>query len=271
MHVGGIASFYIEPSSQKELVEVIKYCQKHNTKYYIIGNGTNVIFKDSGYSGVIICTKKIKNISIKKDIVCAEMGAYLYTLNNYLIKSCLSGMEWSYGIPGTIGGAVCMNAGAYGGQMKDVVLKVKIFDGKRTRFLYNNELNFGYRDSIILQKNYVVLKVWLRLKPKTKNYVFELCKEYFLKRKTSQPLEYYNSGSIFKKCGEISSGKLIDNLGLKGAKIGGAEISTLHANFIINNGNATCQNILDLISFIKLEVKQKSGQDLQTEVIIVGD
>ena len=180
-------------------------------------------------------------------------------------------MEWSYGIPGTVGGAVCMNAGAYGGQMHDVVEKVKIFDGEKTRVLYSSQLNFGYRDSIFKNSKYIVLCVWLKLRDGKKDDILALCKSYFSKRKISQPLEFFNSGSIFKKYGETSSGKLIDNLGLKGAKINGAQVSKLHANFIINTGDATSQDIKQLIAMIKQKVKQKYFIDLEEEVIFVGD
>lgn len=271
MRVGGKADYYTEPETLKQLTDVIKFCKKNNISYYIIGNGSNVIFSDSGYRGVIICTKKIREITVKNNIVQAETGVNLYVLNKFLINCGLSGMEWSYGIPGTLGGAVCMNAGAYGGQMKDVVLKAQVFDGKKTKTLYSNELELKYRDSIIKRQKLIVLKVWLKLNFKSSAEIEKTAKEYFEKRKLTQPLEYFNSGSIFKKYNEISSGKIIDNLGLKGVKINGAQISVLHANFIVNLGNATCEDIKKLIELIKKEVKQKNNIQLEEEVIFVGD
>ena len=271
MHVGGKAKYYIEPKNEKELIDVIKFCSSKKMKFYIIGNGSNVIFKDSGFSGVIICTKKLNIIKCKNNIVMASSGVNLFVLNKYLIDSSLSGMEFSYGIPGTVGGAVCMNAGAYGSEMSGVVLKVKVFDGKKTKILKNNQLGFGYRDSIFRHNSFVVLKVWLLLQKGEQKDIKNLCQKYFLKRKATQPLEFSNSGSIFKKNGETSSGKLIDNLGLKGAKINSAEVSILHANFIVNTGNATSQDIETLIDLIKQKVLQNYNIKLEQEVIFVGD
>ena len=138
MHVGGNAKYFVEVDSLCELKNTVKECNKKSIKYFILGNGSNVIFTDKGYNGCVISTKKLNKITVKNNIVCAECGVNLFRLNQELIEHGLSGIEWSYGIPGTIGGAVCMNAGAYGGEMKDVVLKVKVFDGKTTKILYTN-------------------------------------------------------------------------------------------------------------------------------------
>ena len=270
MRVGGKCDFFAQPTQLQELVDLIKFCKQKNIKYFILGNGSNVIFTDNGFKGVIISTKKLNKIHNKNNIITMQCGVSLYVLNNILFQLGLSGMEWSYGIPATVGGAVCMNAGAYDGQMKDVVLKVLVFDGVKTKVLYNNELAFAYRDSIIKQKNLVVLKVWLKLKKSSSELVVKKAQQYFNKRRLTQPLEFFNSGSIFKKYKEQSSGKIIDNLGLKSVTINGAQISNLHANFIINTGNAKCKDVQDLIMLIKNKAKQHNI-DLQEEVIFVGD
>ncbi len=271
MRVGGNAKFYIEPSSNDQLIDVVKNCEKIKLNYFVLGNGSNVIFKDNGFDGVIICTKKINEIKIKDNIIIADGGSNLFVLNKIAQQNGLGGMEWSYGIPGSVGGAVCMNAGAYGGQMQDIVLKAKIFDGKKTKVLYNNELKMSYRDSIIKQNKYIVLKVWIKLKKEDKEIIKEKQINYLNKRRLSQPLEMYNSGSIFKKVNDISAGKIIDNLGLKGVIFNGAQISKLHANFIVNLGNAKAKDIQNLIKIIKDKVKEKTNIVLEEEVLFIGD
>ena len=269
MRVGGDAHFFIEPKSVLELIKTIKYCKKNKIKYYILGNGSNVIFSDDGYDGMVICTKKLNQIKIRKNIVICQCGVNLFVLNKTLIKNALSGMEFSFGIPGTIGGAVCMNAGAYGSEMKDVVQKVVFFDGKKIKILKNKKLNFSYRNSIFKNSNYIILKVYLKLTKNNEKTVEEKCMQNFKKRQISQPLEFFNSGSIFKKSNGVGAGKIIDELGLKGLKVGGAEVSSVHANFIINRGNATSNDIKNLVEQIKDTVKQKSGITLEEEVIFI--
>ena len=269
--IGGVSKYYFEPNSIKQLLSAIKYCQKSGIKYYILGNGSKVIFKDSGFDGMIICTKRLTNYAINKNIVKADCGLNLFVLNKLLVQNSLSGLEFSYGIPGTIGGAVCMNAGAYGEEIGDKVRKVKIFDGKNTRIIKSADLDFSYRNSLIKQKNYIVLSVWLKLEYGNSREIKSRCQENFNKRKLSQPLECYNCGSIFQKTNGIIAGKTIDNLGLKGVKINGAQISTLHANFIVNKGNAKCSDVEQLIKLAKTRVFNETGVWLCEEVIIIGD
>ena len=271
MRVGGNAQFYLEPKTIKQLLKVVKECQKNNIKYFILGNGSNVIFGDKQFKGVVICTKLLKKVKIKKNKIIAECGANLFAINYMLQQNNLGGMEWSYGIPGTVGGAVCMNAGAYGGQMKDVVTKVQIYDGKKIRTLKNKQIEFTYRDSLIKRKQFLVFKVWIKLKFENKEKIKEKQTYYFNRRKLSQPLETYNCGSVFKAVNGVSAGKIIDNLGLKGVKLNGAQISKLHANFIVNLGNATSEDVKELINLIKHKVKEQTGIDLEEEIIFVGD
>ena len=269
MRVGGNAHFFVEPQKISELIKIVKYCIKQKINYFILGNGSNVIFPDRGFDGIVICTKKLNKINVKKNIVKVECGTNLYMLNKYLIKNALSGMEFTYGIPGTVGGAVCMNAGAYGFEMKDIIQKVMYFDGKKIKTKNIVNLDFSYRNSYFKKNNFIVLKVWLKLNKKNILDVQNLCMQNFKKRQISQPLEFANSGSIFKKVNGISVGKIIDDLGLKGKKCGGAQVSTLHANFIINKNNATSQDVKNLIDEIKKEVKEKAGISLEEEVIII--
>lgn len=269
MRVGGNAHFFVEPQKISELIKIVKYCIKQKINYFILGNGSNVIFPDRGFDGIVICTKKLNKINVKKNIVKVECGANLYVLNKFLINNALSGMEFTYGIPGTVGGAVCMNAGAYGFEMKDIIQKVMYFDGKKIKTKNIANLDFSYRNSYFKKNNFIVLKVWLKLNKKNILDVQNLCMQNFKKRQISQPLEFANSGSIFKKVNGISAGKIIDDIGLKGKKCGGAQVSTLHANFIINKNNATSQDVKNLIDEIKKEVKEKAGISLEEEVIII--
>lgn len=269
MRVGGNAHFFVEPQKISELIKIVKYCIKQKINYFILGNGSNVIFSDRGFDGIVICTKKLNKINVKKNIVKVECGTNLYMLNKYLINNALSGMEFTYGIPGTVGGAVCMNAGAYGFEMKDIIQKVMYFDGKKIKTKNIVNLDFSYRNSYFKKNNFIVLKVWLKLNKKNILDVQNLCMQNFKKRQISQPLEFANSGSIFKKVNGISAGKIIDDIGLKGKKCGGAQVSTLHANFIINKNNATSQDVKNLIYEIKKEVKEKAGISLEEEVIII--
>lgn len=271
IRIGGNAKYFVEPKTIKEFVKIIKFCKQNDVAYYILGNGTKVVFSDNGFCGVVICTKKLKQITKRKNIVCAMCGVNLFTLNRFLIQNALAGLEFSYGIPGTVGGAMYMNAGAYGGDIGSFVQKVQVYDGKKIRVVKGKDLNFSYRKSAISQKSYVVLKVWLKLKMGNKNEIEKKCEEYFSKRKISQPLETYNFGSTFKKTNGIIAGKIIDNLGLKGVKINGAQISTLHGNFIINQNNATMQDVKDLITLVKNKVYESCGVWLEEEVIFVGD
>ena len=271
MHVGGKCKFFFAPNTQKQLKSGVGFAKKYNIPYFILGNGTNVIFGDKGFNGLIICLKNLNEISIEKDIVCVGAGVNLFRLNTFLCENSFMGLEWSYGIPGSVGGAVCMNAGAYGEEFSNYIVKLEIFDGKKFRVVDKNKLWFSYRDSEVKQNKLVVTKVWLRLQKGEKAVIKQKQKEYLQKRKISQPLEYYNSGSIFKTTNGIIAGKIIDNLGLKGVKIGGAEISTLHANFIINTGSATCDDIKKLIKLVKQKVYDEIGVLLNEEVIFVGD
>ncbi len=269
IRVGGNAHFFVEPQKISELIKIVKYCIKQKINYFILGNGSNVIFSDRGFDGIVICTKKLNKINVKKNIVKVECGTNLYVLNKFLINNALSGMEFTYGIPGTVGGAVCMNAGAYGFEMKDIIQKVMYFDGKKIKTKNIANLDFSYRNSYFKKNNFIVLKVWLKLNKKNILDVQNLCMQNFKKRQISQPLEFANSGSIFKKVNGVSAGKIIDDLGLKGKKCGGAQVSTLHANFIINKNNATSQDVKNLIDEIKKEVKEKAGISLEEEVIII--
>lgn len=271
MHVGGVCKMFCLPKNIKQVKSVLHFARKNKIKFFILGNGTNVIFKDDGFDGIVICLSNFQNIKKTKTGVCVDAGVGLFKLNTFLAQNNLQGLEWSYGIPGTIGGAVCMNAGAYGCEIGDFVEKVEIIKNNKKYVIKSKKIQFFYRNSSLRQNDMIITRVWLKLKNGNKVDIVGRQKSFFAKRKISQPLEFYNSGSIFKKVKGESAGKIIDNLGLKNVKIGGAQVSNLHANFIINKGKATAQDVIDLIEKIKVEVFQKTGMKLEEEVIIVGD
>lgn len=271
IHTGGVAKMFVYARTIQEMAKYIRYCEKSKVQYFILGNGTNTIFTDQGYNGLVICTNKLKDIKVKKIYIICECGVNLFSLNSLCIHNQLSGIEWSYGIPGTIGGAVCMNAGAYNGEFKYVVKKVLILKHGRKKWLKNNKLQFEYRGSIIKKEKLIILKVVLKLKKDKESEIKKRCDEFLNRRRLTQPLEKYNMGSIFKKHNNESAGKIIDNLGLKGVKLGKAEVSTLHANFIVNNCDAKSSDILGLIRLVKDRVYNDTGIVLEEEIIKVGE
>lgn len=270
--VGGIVRIMVFPTQIKTFVEVIKYVNNSNLKYYILGNCSNIIIPDEGLSGVVIRTEKLNNIEINGDNIIAQMGALLSTISNKALKSQLTGFEFASGIPGTLGGAIVMNAGAYGGEMKDVIVKTKYLDSKlEVKELYGEENDFGYRTSYIQKNKGIVLESTLKLKKGNKEEISNYMNELRNKRNEKQPTEMPSAGSVFRRPEGYYAGKLIQDAGLKGFSIGGAQVSNKHSGFIVNNGSATSKDILNLISHIQQVVKTKFGVELVTEVKVIKD
>lgn len=265
---GGKARFYLETDKISKLVKILKILKKIDAKYFILGAGSNTLFKD--FAGFVLCTKQLDKIKIKNNFVFCQCGVSLLKLNGVLAKNNLGGLEFSFGIPASIGGACTMNAGAFGGQIGDFVQSVKIFDGKKVRVLSKDKLCFEYRSSNIKTNNWIVLQTCLTCKHSQSKEIFANMQNFMKKRIDTQPT-LPSAGSVFKRNGDIIPAKIIDNLGLKGVKINGAEISPKHAGFIVNNGNASSQDVENLIFFIKNKVKSECNIDLQTEIEIVGD
>lgn len=277
--IGGIGKYVCFPKTIRQVKKLFNFLENNKINYYILGNGTNIVFEDSGYSGVLICLKKLNKVYFKNNKVTVYAGANLFYLNQLCLKANYSGLEFSYGIPGTVGGAVCMNAGAFGGEMKDIVKYVWVLKNGRVVKLQKKDLEFGYRTSI-LQKNkkIIVLKVQLCLTQENicenttqNNKILQKMQEIMQKRLKSQPYGTLNAGSIFKKTQNESAGKYIDKLGLKGVKIEHIQISQIHANFFINLGKATSKNLHNVIDLTKEKVQNKFGIILEQEVIFVGD
>lgn len=271
--VGGPADFFMTPKAKEEVRDVIRICKEAGMPYYIIGNGSNLLVSDAGYRGVIVqIYKEMNEVKVEGDLVKAQAGALLSGIAAKALGAELSGFEFASGIPGTIGGACVMNAGAYGGEMKDVLESVTALTGEgKIIELGRNELELGYRTSVIAKKGYIVLGAALKLErgdgEKIKTYMDEL-KE---KRVTKQPLEYPSAGSTFKRPEGYFAGKLIEDAGLRGFQVGGAQVSEKHCGFVINRDHATAADIMELMRQVQIRVKENSGVDLEPEVKRLGD
>lgn len=271
--VGGPADFFVIPKAKEEVRDVIRICKEAGMPYYIIGNGSNLLVSDAGYRGVIVqIYKEMNEVKVEGDLVKAQAGALLSGIAAKALGAELSGFEFASGIPGTIGGACVMNAGAYGGEMKDVLESVTVLTGEgKIIELGRNELELGYRTSVIAKKGYIVLGAVLKLErgdgEKIKTYMDEL-KE---KRVTKQPLEYPSAGSTFKRPEGYFAGKLIEDAGLRGFQVGGAQVSEKHCGFVINRDHATAADIMELMRQVQIRVKENSGVDLEPEVKRLGD
>ncbi|MBO7527924.1 MAG: UDP-N-acetylmuramate dehydrogenase [Clostridia bacterium] len=269
--IGGIGRYVCYPNSAKQLKKLLFVLNQIKKQYYIIGNGTNVIFNDGIRDFVLVCTKRINKLYIKQNQVCVYCGLGLFSLNTQLQKHGLGGLEWSYGIPGSMGGATIMNAGAFEHDISQFVKNVLVLttSGKYKMFLVKN-LNYGYRTSILKNSNMVVIKTTLSLYKQDNKVIKTNQEQYMLKRKQCQPYDMPSCGSIFFKTVEGSAGKTIDKLGLKGVKLGGVQISTKHANFFVNVNvkNASSEDMHSLIDLAK-NMAKKQGIILNEEVIFI--
>jgi UDP-N-acetylmuramate dehydrogenase len=255
------------------LIKLVKSCRDNQIPYYVIGNGSNLLVSDEGFDGIIIkIGRNMSNISIRDNVITAEAGVLLSALGVYAAGRSLTGFEFAAGIPGTLGGGCVMNAGAYGGELKDVLVSVKAItpQGEIVDFMVD-ELEMGYRTSKFLDKNYVILQADIRLSHGVKSEIEAKMSELAFMRKDKQPLELPNAGSTFKRPEGYFAGKLIEDAGLKGKGIGGACVSQKHAGFIVNYNNATAQDIYDTIQYVIHEVNKKSGVILEPEVRIIGN
>lgn len=270
--VGGPADILLKPKFKEQLIESIEVCMENNIPFYVIGNGSNLLVRDGGFRGVVILLADIKNITIEGDRVIAECGAMLKAVSDKAIESSLTGFEFACGIPGTIGGAVFMNAGAYDGCISDIIESAEVInENGEILILSKDDLELGYRSSIVMKKGYVVLSATFKLTKGETKTISDLVNELTLKRESKQPLEYPSAGSTFKRPEGYFAGKLIQDAGLKGFSIGGAAVSEKHSGFVINKGGATAKDILDLIKYIQDEVKKQFGIELHTEVRIIGE
>ena len=270
--VGGPADILLTPRSKEQVKKTVVLCRENNIPYYVIGNGSNLLVKDGGFRGVIILLTNINGITVNGEKIEAECGAMLKAVSDKAVENSLTGFEFACGIPGTVGGAVFMNAGAYDGEMSHVIESAEVVnENGEVVTLSKEELELGYRSSIVMKKGYVVLSATFKLKNGTVKSIKDLVADLTNKRESKQPLEYPSAGSTFKRPVGYFAGKLIQDAGLKGYGIGGAAISEKHSGFVINKGGATAKDILDVIHHVQDEVKKQFGVELHTEVRIIGE
>ena len=272
--IGGPAEFYIKITSIKELQKILEFAKKEKIKITILGNGSNVLVSDSGIKGIVIRTN-LKEIKIEpkeqnKIEITVDDATPIGFLAQKLLKEEITGFEEISGIPGTIGGAILMNAGAHGKEMKDIVTEITAIDynGKIHKFT-NEQAKFTYRNSIFSSGKYIILQAKIILEKGNAKEIKAKMDEYAQFRKEKQPIEYPSAGSTFKRGTDFITAKLIDDAGLKGYTIGGAKVSKKHAGFIINTGNATAQDVLDLAKYVTDKVYEKFGKKIEFEIKIV--
>jgi len=272
--VGGEADFLVIPYDLNDVIAIRKFTKKNNIPLTVIGNGSNLLVKDGGIRGIVLKISNVLNdIKITDTDIEVGAGLRLTKLAKVAMESSLTGLEWANGIPGTIGGAVMMNAGAYGGEMSQVIVETKYLDEDGTiKTLTNEEHKFGYRHTVFTDEiNGIIISVKIHLNKADREKINEKMIDYIEKRKEKQPLEFPSAGSTFKRPQDNFAGKLIEDAGLKGYTVGGACVSDKHAGFVINKDNATAQDIISLIENVKAKVKEVSGIDLEEEVKIIGE
>lgn len=273
--IGGTADYFFKATTLEELQNIIKFAKIKELPITIIGNGSNLLVTDKGIRGLVIKIdiNKLK-IEKKDEFAVVEVGAgnKLMALATKMKDEELSGLEGLSGIPGSVGGAVVMNAGAYGKEIKDVVLSTTCIDKNGRLYTFSNEeQKFSYRNSIFQKKDYIIIETKLKLEYGKKDEIQKRMEEYFKARKEKQPIEYPSAGSSFKRQEGIITAKLIDDAGLKGYKIGGAKVSEKHAGFIVNYNNATATDVINLINYIKEKVYSKYGIKIEEEIKIIGE
>ena len=268
--IGG-ECFVIYPQSENELINTVGYCRGNGIKYIVLGCASNVLISDKGYDGAVILTQKLNEISCKDNVITAGCGAQLSAVCKTAYKNGLAGLEFAYGIPGSVGGAVFMNAGAYGGETKDVVTKVRAYSTSNDKIieLNNSECDFGYRHSVFENSDHIILSAEYALDPAEKSEIKAKMDDYIGRRKSKQPLNYPSAGSVFKRYPGRYTGQMIEEAGLKGCTVGGAQVSEKHAGFIINKGGATADDVLKLIEHIKSVIKEREGIDIETEIRVI--
>jgi len=271
--IGGPADIMVLPASEEEIVHALKVCKDTSVPFFIMGNGSNLLVRDKGIRGVVIkISENYSEIEIEGTNIRAQSGVLLSTLSRAAVRNSLKGLEFASGIPGTLGGAITMNAGAYGGEIKDAVVSVRCIDSNgNIHILQKEDMKFGYRTSLIQTTDLIVSEVNMELEYGDQQESLDLMAELARRRREKQPLAYPSAGSTFKRPVGYYAGKLIQDCGLKGLRIGDAQISELHAGFIINLGNATAQNVIDLIKKVQEIIYDKYGVEMVPEVRIVGE
>jgi UDP-N-acetylmuramate dehydrogenase len=271
-HLGGKADFLVKPETYEEVQEIIKLANKENVAFTLLGNGSNLIVKDGGIRGIVMNLQQLTDINIDDTVVVAQSGARIIDVSRAALGERLTGLEFACGIPGSVGGALYMNAGAYGGEIKDVLTGTTVVDreGNLLR-LTADELDLAYRTSNIPEKGYIVLEATFELEHGNYEDIKAVMDDLTFKRESKQPLEYPSCGSVFKRPPGYFAGKLIQDSQLQGSQIGGAEVSMKHAGFIVNKDGATATEYIALIQHVQATVEEKFGVRLEREVKIIGE
>ena len=271
--IGGPADYFAVPCDTEGVKKVIGLCKEEEVPYYILGNGSNLLVGDKGYRGVVIqIYKNMSGIHAEGNRIYAQAGALLSRIASEALSHSLKGFEFASGIPGTLGGAVMMNAGAYGGEMKQVLESVVVMTPEgEVKTLREDELELGYRTSIVAKKNYIVLEAVIRLEPGDAGDIRSYMEELKEKRVSKQPLEYPSAGSTFKRPEGYFAGRLIEDAGLRGFQVGNAQVSQKHCGFVINRGGATAAEVISLMEQVADKVEAASGVRLEPEVKRIGE
>lgn len=270
--MGGPADIFVAPTTEDEVAYTVKYAYDNDIPLLMLGNGSNMVVRDGGVRGIVLTFKKLDGIMINGTTVIAQGGADIKKVSRAAADSQLTGLEFACGIPGSIGGAMAMNAGAYGGEIQDVIVQATVLTKEGEKLvLTKDELELGYRKSIITKKGFYVLASEFGLEIGEQRFIDAKMDELTFQRESKQPLEFPSAGSVFKRPPGNFAGKLIQESGLQGRGFGGAEVSTKHAGFIVNKNNATANDYIQTIEMVKRAVFEKFGIDLELEVKIVGE
>jgi UDP-N-acetylmuramate dehydrogenase len=270
--LGGKADIFVTPETVGELQAVLRTAQSLGQTITILGSGSNVIVRDGGIRGIVIGMGKLNSISVNGNRIKAQSGAQIIDVSRIALKHSLTGLEFACGIPGSVGGALYMNAGAYGGQTADVLVQATVMDKEGVvHFFRKEEMALGYRKSIFMEKEYLIVEAEFELEAGESSEIKAKMDELTEARESKQPLEYPSCGSVFKRPPGYFAGKLIQDSELQGKRIGGAEVSKKHAGFIVNIDDATSSEYLELIEFVRRTVKEKFDVELETEVIVLGE
>nr|WP_245864594.1 UDP-N-acetylmuramate dehydrogenase [Paenibacillus donghaensis] len=270
--MGGKADILAAPATYEELQSVVTYAAEHAIKLTVLGNGSNLIIRDGGIRGIVLQTAGLNEMGARGELLYAQCGAKIIDVSRYALEQKLAGLEFACGIPGTVGGALYMNAGAYGGEVKDVLQSALAVDKSgRLVTLQGDELEWGYRKSVFASGDYIVLEARFALAAGEAEQIKKAMDELTCLRESKQPLEYPSCGSVFKRPPGRFAGQLIQESGLQGTRIGGAEVSRKHAGFIVNADNATAGDYIGLIQHVRETVKAKFDVELETEVEIIGE
>lgn len=270
--LGGTADLLVIPTTIKETEATVRYAYKNNIPLLLLGNGSNMVVRDGGVRGIVLHLSKLDEIKVEGTSIHAQGGANIIDVSKSAAANGLTGFEFACGIPGSVGGAMAMNAGAYGGEIQDVILQATVLtDSGELLVLSKEQLELGYRKSIITKKGYYVLSADFELVQGEQEAIDAKVADLTFQRQSKQPLEYPSAGSVFKRPPGYFAGKLIQDCGMQGKGYGGAEVSTKHAGFIVNKNKATASDYIETIKMVKAEVKKTFGVELELEVKIVGE